>query len=122
MRLARTLWSDKRDGARRPIRPRIDQRQRRRITKPGKKVLAREAFRMIERERELAGTRHNLARSRCLCRHSVIVPKTLWRRVAGIERSGEVARQREADEHARARRQRHRQQEADETEKIAERE
>src|SRR6516225_2833981 len=116
MRLARTLRSNERDGARRPIRPRIDQRQRRGIAGPGKKVLARKAFRMIERERKLTGTRHNLARTRCLRRHSAIVPMILWRPVAGIERTGEVARQREADEHSGAR-QRHGQQESDEAAK-----
>ncbi len=54
MRLAGSFRPDQRDGARRPIRPAIDQRQRAGVARPGQKILARVAFGMIERERELA--------------------------------------------------------------------
>ena len=53
MRLARSLRSDQRDGARRPIRPSIDQRQRALVGSPRQEILARKAFGMIERERKL---------------------------------------------------------------------
>src|SRR5690242_9977946 len=77
---------------------------------------------MTERQRKLAGTRRNPVRNRGLRRHSAIVPRTaLWWRVAGIERTSEIARQREADQHSEPRGQRHGEQEADETEQITER-
>ena len=53
MRLAGSLRPDQRDGARRPIRPGVDQRQRALIGRSRQEILAREAFGVIEREREL---------------------------------------------------------------------
>ena len=53
MGFAGALGPDQGDGIGRPIRPGIDQRQRVFIAGSGEKILARVAFGVIEREREL---------------------------------------------------------------------
>ena len=53
MTFARALRTAQQHRARRPIRPALDQPQRRSVGWAGEKILAREAFGVIEGEREL---------------------------------------------------------------------
>jgi hypothetical protein len=53
MSLSTALRSDQRDGARGPIRPAFDEAERRLVARAGEKVLARIAFSVIKRKREL---------------------------------------------------------------------
>ena len=83
------------------------------------KIVAREALRVRQRERELTrnihGTRSGSVR---LTREA----DRTARRLAGIERAFEISPQREAHEHADHGGERHRDQQSDEAEQIAERE
>ena len=80
MGFARSFRPDQRHHAVRPIRPALDQRQRRRVRRAGQEILARKACRH-DRARARAGA----ARQNCRCRST--------RALAGIERALPVAAQ-----------------------------
>ena len=85
-------------------RPRVDEPERTLVARSGQKILARITFRVIKRERKLA---------------RAIGHGGLGRPFAGIERAFAVAPQGKPDQHARRRRKRHSEQEADKAEQIA---